>query len=64
MIVRFWSGAPVAWPRVGQRGSILGRPTKTMITRDSATRAALEVIDHQGLDGFSLDLVARRLGGR
>ncbi|MCE3289666.1 MAG: TetR/AcrR family transcriptional regulator [Caulobacter sp.] len=35
-----------------------------MITRDSATRAALEVIDHQGLDGFSLDLVARRLGVR
>eukprot|EP01030_Chromulinospumella_sphaerica_P025580 gene25580-25731_t len=35
-----------------------------MITRDSATRAALDVVDRQGLDGFSLDLVARQLGVR
>ena len=48
----------------GAREDSLGRPTKTMITRDGATRAALEVIDHQDLDGFSLDLVARRLGVR
>ena len=33
-----------------------------MITRESATQAALDVINTTGLDAFSLDLVARRLG--
>ncbi|HEX7759756.1 MAG TPA: TetR family transcriptional regulator [Caulobacteraceae bacterium] len=33
-----------------------------MITRDSATQAALEVIDGEGLEALSLELVARRLG--
>ncbi|MBP7705463.1 MAG: helix-turn-helix transcriptional regulator [Caulobacter sp.] len=33
-----------------------------MITRESATRAALDVINAQGLESFSLELVARQLG--
>lgn len=33
-----------------------------MITRESATRAALDVINAQGLEAFSLELVARQLG--
>jgi AcrR family transcriptional regulator len=40
----------------------LGRPSKALISRDRAARAALDVIDIQGLENFSLDLVARRLG--
>ena len=33
-----------------------------MITRESATQAALHVINTSGLESFSLDLVARQLG--
>ncbi len=40
----------------------MGRPRKTLITRESATRAALDVINAQGLESFSLELVARQLG--
>jgi AcrR family transcriptional regulator len=45
-----------------RRGIGLGRPSKALISRDRAARAALDVIDIQGLENFSLDLVARRLG--
>jgi AcrR family transcriptional regulator len=40
----------------------VGRPAKALISRESAARAALAVIDAQGLDGLSLELVARELG--
>ena len=40
----------------------MGRPTKTMITREGAAEAALAVIDADGLEALSLELVARRLG--
>ena len=39
----------------------MGRPSKPLISRDIATRAALEVIDTDGLDDFSLGAVARAL---
>lgn len=39
----------------------MGRPSKPLISREIATRAALEVIDAEGLDGFSLGTVARAL---
>lgn len=40
----------------------MGRPSKSLISRDRAASAALSVIDTQGLDKLSLELVARRLG--
>jgi len=40
----------------------LSRPAKPLITRERAARAALGVIDVQGLDSLSLELVARRIG--
>ena len=40
----------------------MGRPSKSLISRDSAARAALSIIDTQGLQSLSLELVARRLG--
>ncbi len=40
----------------------MSRPTKPLITRERAARAALGVIDVQGLDSLSLELVARRIG--
>jgi TetR/AcrR family transcriptional regulator, tetracycline repressor protein len=40
----------------------LGRPKQALITRDVATRAALAVIDAEGLDGFSLNSVAKAIG--
>lgn len=40
----------------------MGRPTRTMITREGATTAALAVIDEEGLEALSLESVARRLG--
>jgi TetR/AcrR family transcriptional regulator, tetracycline repressor protein len=33
-----------------------------LISRDAATKAALAVIDEEGLDGFSLGAVARKMG--
>lgn len=42
----------------------MGRPAKPLITRERATRAAMDVIDIQGLEAFSLELVARRMGVR
>lgn len=40
----------------------MSRPAKPLITREWAARAALGVIDAQGLGAFSLELVARRIG--
>lgn len=40
----------------------MARPDKPLISRERAARAALEVIDVQGLNGLSLDLVARKIG--
>jgi len=39
----------------------VGRPSKPLISREAATRAALQVIDDEGLDGFSLGAVAKRM---
>jgi TetR/AcrR family transcriptional regulator, tetracycline repressor protein len=39
----------------------LGRPNKPLISRESATQAALAVIDEGGLEGFSLGEVARHM---
>lgn len=40
----------------------MGRPRSPLISREAATKAALEVIDEGGLDNFSLGLVAKRMG--
>ena len=40
----------------------MGRPSKPIITKERAARAALEVIDDQGPDGLSLAVVAHKLG--
>jgi TetR/AcrR family transcriptional regulator, tetracycline repressor protein len=40
----------------------VGRPTKPIISTERAARAALGVIDVRGLDAFSLELVANRIG--
>jgi TetR/AcrR family tetracycline transcriptional repressor len=40
----------------------MGRPSKSLISKDSAASAALSVIDTEGLGKLSLELVARRLG--
>lgn len=40
----------------------MGRPNQARITREGATRAALEIIDRDGLEALSLELVARNLG--
>jgi len=40
----------------------LGRPNKSRITREGATKAALAIIDAEGLESLSLEMVARRLG--
>ena len=40
----------------------MGRPKKPLISRENAVRAAIEVIDADGLDAFSLGSVAQRLG--
>jgi AcrR family transcriptional regulator len=39
----------------------LGRPSRNRITREGATLAALEIIDRDGLDALSLELVAGAL---
>lgn len=40
----------------------MGRPNKALISRESAARAALDIIDEEGLRGVNLELVARKLG--
>ncbi len=41
---------------------LLGRPSKPIISKELAVRAALEVVDDKGIDGLTLQLVARKLG--
>lgn len=43
-------------------GKLMGRPSKSLISRERAAKAALSVIDTQGLQSLSLEHVARRLG--
>lgn len=40
----------------------MGRPSKPIISKERAVNAALEVIDEEGLDGLSLQRVAKKLG--
>ncbi|WP_373083447.1 TetR/AcrR family transcriptional regulator [Zhongshania sp.] len=40
----------------------MGRPSKPIITKELAAKAALSVIDRQGIAGMSLQLVAQELG--
>lgn len=40
----------------------MARPSIPLISRGSAARAALEVVDEKGVDRFSLGLVAEKLG--
>lgn len=40
----------------------MGRPSKPIISKDRAANAALEVIDEEGLDGLSLQRVAKKIG--
>ena len=40
----------------------MARPRSPLISRETAIRAGLEVIDELGLDAFSLPLLAKRLG--
>jgi TetR/AcrR family transcriptional regulator, tetracycline repressor protein len=40
----------------------MGRPNRALISRERAARAALDIIDVQGLSGLNLELVAKRLG--
>lgn len=40
----------------------MGRPSKPIISKELAARAALTVIDQVGVDGMSLQLVAKELG--
>lgn len=42
----------------------MARPSTPLISRESAARAALVVIDERGLEGWSLEEVARLLGVR
>jgi TetR/AcrR family transcriptional regulator, tetracycline repressor protein len=42
----------------------VGRPAKSLISREGAARAALKVIDDRGLDALSVELVAREMGVR
>lgn len=42
----------------------MGRPEKPLISRERAARAALDVIDVQGLNALSLENVARKIGVR
>lgn len=44
------------------KGYSLPRPTKPLISRSRAVKAALSVIDVQGLEALSLQEVARRMG--
>ncbi len=40
----------------------MGRPSKPIISKELAAKAALSVIDSHGISGMSLQLVAQRLG--
>lgn len=40
----------------------MGRPSKPIISKELAVRAALEVVDDEGIEGLTVQLVARKLG--
>ena len=40
----------------------MARPSKVLISRDAAARAALQIVDAEGLDALSLERLARELG--
>ena len=40
----------------------MGRPSKPIISKELAVRAALEVVDESGIEGQTVQLVARKLG--
>jgi TetR/AcrR family tetracycline transcriptional repressor len=40
----------------------MARPSKVLISRDAAARAALAIIDAEGLDALSLERLAREIG--
>ncbi|MBM7367405.1 TetR family transcriptional regulator [Gordonia hydrophobica] len=42
----------------------MARPSKPLISRDAAVKASIEIIDDEGLDGFSLPKLAKHLGVR
>ncbi|MCF8571302.1 TetR family transcriptional regulator [Gordonia sp. HY002] len=42
----------------------MARPSKPLISRDAAVQAAIEIIDAEGLDAFSLPKLAEHLGVR
>ena len=42
----------------------MARPSKPLISRDACARAALEIIDAEGLDALSLERLATEIGVR
>ena len=42
----------------------MARPSKPLISRDAAVAASIEIIDSEGIDGFSLPRLAKYLGVR
>lgn len=40
----------------------MGRPSKPIISKELVVRAALEVLDDEGIEGLTVQLVARKLG--
>jgi AcrR family transcriptional regulator len=44
------------------KDTAVGRPSKPIITKELAAKAALAVIDSQGIGGMSLQLVAQNIG--
>ncbi len=40
----------------------MGRPSKTLISRDKVVHTALDIIDVQGLNALSVEMVARHIG--
>src|ERR1044072_1637250 len=42
----------------------MARPTKPLISKDACAKAALEIIDAEGLDALSLERLAKEIGVR
>jgi AcrR family transcriptional regulator len=42
----------------------MARPTKPLISKDACARAALEIVDSEGLDALSLERLAKEIGVR
>ncbi|HTC82023.1 MAG TPA: helix-turn-helix domain-containing protein, partial [Acidimicrobiia bacterium] len=42
----------------------MARPSKPLISKDASARAALEIIDAEGLEALSLERLAKELGVR